>query len=268
MAKSIPDGICNICGVNGPLSFEHTPPASAFNDCKVLYANVDSYWNDGPGNEKPPRGQQFQRGYGKKSLCERCNQLTGRWYVFSFSRWCRQGMEFYDKTKGLTRYVHFATISPLPVLKQIATIFLARYGNWFTPDKKDSLVRFVLNQQERYLDPKYRFWVYQVAPGPLRDVPPSVSLNIVTGDMMTHAAEFAFPPFGYMMTLSSKPNDSRLCEITHFARYGYLDLVQVALDIAILPNHGHSLGDYRKFRDMPAKKGEPNVVLKYPGHDA
>ena len=82
MTERRANGICNICGANGPLSFEHTPPRSAFNDCKVLYSTADSYWNHGPGRDKPPIGRQFQRGYGRTSICERCNQTTGAWYVF------------------------------------------------------------------------------------------------------------------------------------------------------------------------------------------
>ncbi len=172
-------------------------------------------------------------------------------------------MEFYDCIKRFNSYLHIATLSPLPVIKQIATIFLARYGDSFTFDKKESLVRFVLNKEQRYLDPKYRFWVYQVAPGPLRDVPPCGIFD-AKSSATTFGAEFAFPPFGYMMTLDSSPNDNRLCEITHFARYSHLDITQIALQMAVLPNHGPTLGDFRSFRDMPAtKNGAPNVVFEH-----
>ena len=140
----------------------------------------------------------------------------------------------------------YRALWPLPVIKQIATIFLARYGDYFSPDKKESLVRFVLNKEHRYLDPKYRFWVYQIAPGPLRDVPPCAKIDTTSGTV-TNGAEFSFPPFGYMMTLNSSPNDSRLCEITHFARFRFLDTAQIALRLSVLPNHGPTLGDYRTF---------------------
>ncbi len=258
----MPDGFCNICSVWGPLSFEHTPPESAFNNCKVLYMAADKYWNRGPGRDKSPKGKSFQRGYGRNSICEGCNHKTARWYVYYFAAWCKQGMEFYDCTKRFTSYLHIATLSPLPVIKQIATIFLARYGDSFTLDKKASLVRFVLNKEQRYLDPRYRFWVYQIAPGPLRDVPPCGIID-VKSSTTTFGAEFAFPPFGYMMTLDSSPNDNRLCEITHFARYSHLDITQIALQMAVLPNHGPTLGDFRTFRDMPTKNGTPNVVLEH-----
>lgn len=35
MAK-MPDGVCNICGNYGKLSFEHVPPKGAFNDRPVI----------------------------------------------------------------------------------------------------------------------------------------------------------------------------------------------------------------------------------------
>jgi hypothetical protein len=175
-------------------------------------------------------------------------------------------MEFYDRTKGTSAIMHLSTISPLPIIKQIATIFLARHGDYFDPDKKHTLVRFILNREKRFLDPKYRFWAYLVAPGPLRDVPPCIVLDTMNG-RSTHGAEFSFPPYGYMMTLYSEPQDSRLCEITHFARYNYFDIAQLALSLSVLPTHGPALGDYRSFKDMSHKLGEPNVVLKHPGLD-
>lgn len=265
MSHPMPQGVCNICGLLRPLSFEHTPPRSAFNASKVLYTSADAYWNQGPGQDLPPRGKQFQRGYGRNSICEGCNHKTAAWYVPYFSRWCLEGMKLYDRAKGSPAVLQLSTLSPLPVIKQIATMFLARHGDYFSPDKKETLVRFVLNREQRYLDPKYRFWVYLVAPGPLRDVPPCVTLNVEGGLKSTHGAEFSFPPYGYMMTLNSQPQDSRLREITHFARYGHLDIACLSLELEVLPTHGPSLGDYRSFKQISPKAGEPNVVLKHLG---
>lgn len=145
MSRCMPTGTCNICGDVGPLSFEHVPPRSAFNDRKVLLASVDDYWNRGPGRGQEARGKQFQAGYGANTLCERCNRTTGKWYVPFFADWCRQGMEFHDRTGGKASLLYFSTLYPLPILKQVVTMFLARNGAGFRADKKEPLVRFVLN---------------------------------------------------------------------------------------------------------------------------
>ena len=260
MSRRMPIGICNICGQTGELSYEHVPPRSAFNDCKVLLASVDSYWNHGPGRGRKARGMQLQAGYGANTLCERCNRTTGKWYVPFFSDWCRQGMEFYDKTGGKAALLYFSIIYPLPIIKQIVTMFLARNGGGIRADKKEPLVRFVLNREARYLDPKFRFWVYYVAPGPLRDTPPCAILNVKTGQAV-NGMEFSFPPFGYMLTIGSRPEDRRPFEITHFARYGPFEQDRVTLCLEELPTHTPVLGDYRSFKKMDRNGNETNVIL-------
>ncbi len=262
MSRRMSVGTCNICDQYCELSYEHVPPRSAFNDRKVLLCSVDSYWNHGPGQGRQVRGRQLQSGYGANTLCERCNRTTGKWYAPYFADWCRQGMEFYNKTQGKAALVYFSMVFPLPILKQIVTMFLARNGGGFQTDKKEPLVRFVLNRESRYLDPKFRFWVYYVAPGPLRDTPPCAILNIETGRAV-HGMEFSFPPFGYLMTMDSRPEDRRSFEITHFSRYGIDEMDRVMLSLEELPTHTPVLGDYRRFKQMERSAGEPNVVIGF-----
>jgi len=262
MAKRMMAGICNICGRNGDLSFEHIPPASALNNSKVLVASADAYWNRGPGQGQRATGKQYQSGFGENSLCEYCNHKTGQWYVSYFSRWCHEGMALYDHTKGKSALAHMSTIFPLPVLKQIVTMFLAQNGQYFRDIAKESLVRFVLNKDQRCLDPKIRFWVYLVAPGPLRKTPFCTVLNTVTGESV-QVMEFSFPPFGYMMTIDSRPADNRLSEITHFSRFQYHEMAWMSMRLGLLPTHTPVLGDYRSFKNMDRVDGEPNVVLDF-----
>ena len=107
-------------------------------------------------------------------------------------------------------------------------------------------------------------WVYQVPPGPLRDAPLGSTLNVITGQC-THGAEFSFPPYGYVVTMGSRPADPRLCEITWFSRFAYLEMTQVSLNMPVLPTHGPAFVDYRSFKDMSATNGQPKVVLRHPG---
>jgi hypothetical protein len=209
---------------------------------------------------KPARGRELKRGYGGNTICERCNHATGRWYAPYFTDWCKEGEWFFEKTGGKAAYMYVSTIFPLAVLKQVVTMFLARHGDQFRPDKREPLVRFILNREQRYLDPTFRFWVYYVAPGPLRDTPVCAVLNTVTGES-TFGTELSFPPYGYMMTMGSGPADSRPCEITSFSRYGALDMARLALKLEVLPTHTPVLGDYRNFKNMSRTKDEPNVVV-------
>jgi len=257
-------GICNICGAWKSLSFEHVPPRSALNKQKVLFTSAERYWNSGPGQGRKATGQEYKRGYGKTSICENCNNFAGRWYVPAFARWCQQAMQFWENSGGRSSVYHFTTLSPLPVIKQIATMFLALHGDEFAGPNRESLRQFVLDRRMSGLPPAIRFWVYYVAPGPMRNTPVCGVFNIFTGTA-TIGTEFSFPPFGYMVTFNSEPEAKhRLTEITHFTRYGESQITQLALSLEQLATHGPTLGDYRSFADMSHTTSDPNVVLSFP----
>ena len=122
------------------------------------------------------------------------------------------------------------------------------------------LVRFILDRERYYLDPVYRFWVYYVAPGPLRATPPCTVLNVYTGQQTT-GIEFSFPPFGYMMTLGSRPEDKRLYEISRFARYRPGEMERIQLNLATLPTHTAVLGDYRTFKTLDRNEIDTSTFL-------
>jgi len=168
-------------------------------------------------------------------------------------------MQFWDKTKGKASVIDLCTVYPLPIIKQVVTMFMSLNPSGFQANHQ-SLVRFVLDRERRYLDPMYRFWVYFVAPGPLRATPPCAILNIESGHH-TLGLEFSFPPFGYMMTIGSRPENSRLFEISHFARFPVGAMEWVQLNLATLPTHTPVLGDYRTFKQLERKAGDTNTVL-------
>lgn len=262
MSRGMKHGTCNICGVVGPLTYEHVPPESAGNDAKVIRTDADSYWNRGPGRGLDARGWQFQGGYGGHSLCQQCNNDTGRWYAPYFIDWCKQGRIIRDSTRGAPALHYLSPMFPLPVIKQIVTMFLARNGDRLGAAESVPLVRFVLNREQRYLDPKFRFWVYLVAPGPLRDTPPCATYSLDTG-RHTFGMEFSFPPYGYMMTIDSRPDDPRLCEVSWFTRYGYFDMAQVSVRLELLATHTPVLGDYRALKDLNWEGDLPRVFTKF-----
>ena len=68
--------------------------------------------------------------------------------------------------------------------------------------------------------------------------------------------EFSFPPFGYQFTINDAPEDKRLFEISSFSRYRYFEAERITLNLAVLPNHGPAMGDYRSFGDVKQKEGD------------
>lgn len=241
MARKRPEGTCHICGIFGPLSFEHIPPKSAFNNRPVVSLHFEQAISLGP--DDVVKGPQQQKGMGGYTLCERCNNLTGHWYGDKFVAWCYQGMEILERAGGKPTLIYLNYVFPLRVLKQIVTMFLSVNGDTFH-NYHPELARFVLSRDARFLPPKYRFFLYYNVEGRQRTVGVAAVANMETGNASL-LSEITFPPFGYVMTIDSNPPDGRLVEITHFARYAYEDFSVFSQRLPVLPTHVAFPGDYR-----------------------
>lgn len=241
MAQKRPQGVCHICGTFGPLSFEHVPPKSAFNNRPVIRLHFEQAISLGP--DEIVKGPQQQKGMGGYTICEKCNNLTGHWYGSEFVAWCYQGMEVLERANGKPTLIYLSYIFPLHILKQIVTMFFSVNGDSFHKVHPE-LVRFILNRNSRFLPPKYRFFMYYNLEGRLRTSGIAAIVNMKAGKTTT-LSEITFPPFGYVMTIDSEPPDSRLVEITHFARYSYGEFQVFTRRLPVLPTHLMFPGDYR-----------------------
>lgn len=242
MARKRPEGECHICGRHGPLSFEHIPPRAAFNDRRAVVAKFEKAIRLGP--DEVPRGPIQQRGMGGYTLCEKCNNDTGHWYGNQFLDWCYQGMDILNRSNGHPSLIYLYHLFPLPIIKQIATMFFS--VNYFRKVQPE-LVQFVLNKERRFLPPKYRFFVYYNTTGRLRYAGITGVMTDVGGPdfEVKLVSEISFPPFGYVMTIDSEPPDKRLAEITQFARFAYDKIAETTVELPVLPTYSPAPGDYR-----------------------
>lgn len=242
MGKKRPVGPCHICGVIGPLSFEHIPPRAAFNDRPVIPVSFPETLNLGPDDK--PQGKAQQKGMGAFTLCDRCNNNTGSWYGQQFVNWCYQGFEILSRTNGKPSLFHLNYVFPLSVLKQVVTMFFSVNSDTFASVHPE-LVRFILNRERKYLSPKYGFYVYYNTEGKLRAFGVSGRVNIHSGKAVVFS-EITFPPFGYVMTIDSDPPDNRLVDITYFSRFDYNEFRILSLKLPALPTYVAVPGDYRE----------------------
>lgn len=242
MNKSKRKGICHICGQEGFLTFEHIPPKKAFNNRKVIILEFDEVISLGP-DEIPTSGRQNQKGMGAYTLCARCNNNTGSWYANRFIEWCYQSMEILERAEGRPGLVYLNHIFPLPILKQIITMFFSVNGPEFRTTFPE-LEGFVLNKEKKYLPDRYRFFVYYNLSSWLRSIGITISANIKT-QQITTLSEMSYPPFGYVITVDSEPPDQRLIEITHFARYDYNEFAVIYLKPPLLQINTPYPADYR-----------------------
>lgn len=242
-----PMGYCHICGEYCELSFEHVPPRAAFNNRRVVKVKLEEVISLGP--DAKVNGPIQQKGAGSYALCHKCNNLTGHWYGRRFVDWCYQGMDILIRSKGKPSLLYLNYLFPLAILKQIITMFLAA-TNYRFAQANPALTHFVLNREEKYLPPQYRFFTYYNIEGMFRSTGISVRLDVNTGRTII-MNEISFPPFGYLLTLDSDPPDKRLFEITFFSQYSYNEFAVMSLQLPVLPTHlPQYAGDYRTRKEI------------------
>lgn len=260
MSKREVVDICHLCGCVGKLSFEHIPPRKAFNNRPLIHVEFEKAISLGPDVE--PKGDIYQRGSGGYTLCENCNNSTGSWYAKHFIDWCYQGMDILNKTKGKPTLIYLHYLFPLSILKQIIVMFFSINADTFQKVNSE-LVRFVLNRNSKYLSPRYRFYVYYNTSRIHRCLGVTARLNIGMGKNIDLISEFAFPPFGYVMTIDTKVKpDNRLFEITHFSGYSYNQRKVMTVKLPLLPVNTVFPADYRTQKEINEQVKKSKDAMK------
>ena len=274
MARKPVFGNCRICRKYKKLSFEHVPPRAAFNDCPAVGKQIFELINKNPDNYFEKKGRISQRGVGAYTFCEECNNNTGGWYGTAFAEWARQSMDILEYAHGSPSLYYRFRIFPLRVVKQIICMFFSITDDLFGCNHPD-LVRFVLNKNERHLNPDIRiFAYYNVGPhgryiggASIEKMRPD-EINRDTMDDIIHKTESDFAksrllseiaciPLGYVMNFGSEAPDNRLLDISFFAKYAYDDYTPIELQLPVLPIYTYFPGDYRS-REQVHQDAEAN----------
>ena len=259
MAKQTrPEGVCHLCGEHCVLSFEHVPPEKAFNDKPAFLIPFEEAIHLGPDDEPQSRPKKQQRGMGGFTLCESCNNNTGSWYGGHFVQWSYDAAMLLERSDGKPTLHYPYYIYPLPILKQIISLFLS-VNSPRMQRKHSELAHFVLNKEVKYLNPRYRFFAYYTTEGRPRQLPFGRMYDIFT-DTDPYLSEITTFPFGYVMTIDSKTPDSRLFDISHFSRYEYDEFVVLSLRFAVLPTHVTVPGDYRTKEEITRVETEEEAL--------
>ena len=218
--------MCAICGQFGPLTKEHVAPRKAFNDGSVLFEKMEGAL---PSGEVRWRDRTLQGGNWVRTLCDKCNTLTGHWYgqaYVEFSRRCAEACERVKRPEesGTASF----RIAPSRVAKEALAIFCSACG--------PSLASEHVGLQSLILDPKVqglltplRLYAYLCLGGKhekgavvARSSGKARVVNLPTGAFKI-VAEFAYWPVGWVLSFT----DQRLpllAEVTHWlSDYGYED---------------------------------------------
>lgn len=249
MAKRSIEDYCRICGLYGKMSEEHVPPKAAFNDRRYIEVKFDDTLKLGP--EDIPEGPKRQGGVTFYTLCESCNNKTGGKYSRAFVDWCYGGMSILQRSGGDPGLIYAHDVYPLRVIKQIMVMFLAINSHAFrrTPIGKE-LARLVFNWDEKGLPDEVRFYTYFNKTGQYRYFPIATGGDWQQGTIHV-LSEITYPPYGYVMTIDTEAPDSRLFDITHFARFERGEQATVRLELPLLPTYfGTIPGDYRPLEEI------------------
>lgn len=254
-------GYCRICGIYGRLSFEHCPPAKAFNEDPIVLANVEKLRAGYHPDNYDLDGRKQQRGAGAYTLCERCNNNTGSWYGPAYVKFAKQGMEYLQSSRSAGVFTLPLRIMPLRVVKQVICMIMSVNGPKFQRTQRD-LVRFVLNKGLRHLPNHVRLFAFYSIGDRSRSAGVSELLKGYGSAFSTGYvfSEITFPPFGFVLIFNCAAPDDRLTDISHFADdFGYEDERTVWIRLPVLPVYTFYPGDYRN-RDKVLKDAGKNLT--------
>lgn len=189
----------------GELSYEHIPPAAAFNNKSTrvyrgAHALKKSYGL--LGDSESLSSEELQRGSGAYTLCIKCNSFTGSKYAVEFVKACRQAasakcLDGDRKFNGID--IGFSRINPLKFAKQVIAMFASINRPEFFDDQHE-LRRLVLNELEYGIDvSKYGLFMYLHHSTVAYNV--GLSTQVMLDGSAIRLSRLTTTPFGFVLVL-------------------------------------------------------------------
>jgi len=150
------EGICHICLRKMPLTKEHIPPKSAFNNCPQLW----DYFilSDKGGGVK---NKKLQNGLWVKTICQTCNNevcsIYAKEYVYFVKDLVSSSKLFDSYGEAILTKIEYDS---LYLAKEIATMILAIEPLTFAKHNEE-LRRFVLNK-DLVINPRFNILAFLV----------------------------------------------------------------------------------------------------------
>jgi hypothetical protein len=167
-----------------------------------------------------------------------------------------QGMALYKAVPNGSSLALPFHIFPGRVAKQIMCMFASVCGPGLFKEEP-ALTRFVLNGDHRGIPSKFRLYCFLMSrdSGANRQAGLTGLMSGLPGAPGTEVhmfAEIAFPPFGYILTVESRPNDRALTDITFFAQSGYQEFRSLHLPLPTRAVNSYFPGDFRTAEEWNA----------------
>lgn len=237
-------GRCNICGQDGPLTVDHTPPKSCGG---VTAAQVRTLTQQLGNGVEGKRNTRLQTRVARRTLCERCNTLLGHQYDPALADFCRQVRTAADAVVHLP--VEFrARIRPQAVIRSVLGHMVA-----FEPDRylkgavTEPLRDYILDASRSLPDSiKVYYWFY---PYQQTVHVPGAALGTlgVRGQGQIDPVFFwllKFYPLAFMATIDANSNPTQVESLNFFRTATVTDEHEVLVPLApVKPSHWPELPD-------------------------
>lgn len=236
MGKKKRTGKCHICGEIRELTFEHIPPRSAFNsgnakiyDYMDIHESGNNCW-DFTGLKYTP----YQKGVGKYTLCARCNNNVGTWYVVDYANFV---MNLHNAIKGHSfsqdegLLVYAKDIYPLRIIKSVLAMFCSLNHENFADCH--NIRKFLLNKTEKDLGGNCGVSMYLSNGSIMKQLPLSVigkhDINYPYTSFRT-VSEITWLPCGYIFD-TDRANNKENIDITDFSKFGYNEKIDMEIKL-------------------------------------
>lgn len=275
-------GICALCGKQCELTYEHIPPRAAFNSKPAkMYSGETLLFNGDrlPWDVQGLRYIDRQKGAGKYSLCQECNNNTGTWYGDTYKDIAYIVADALEKKKNESvQGIGIKEIYGARFIKQIISMFcsvndyhfLAGYLNPTKVEDKiqhsplfqtlidaqkalydavflfEELRAFVRNKDAVGLDKsKFKLCMYATNSDLLKTNGLSTVINFTENSFLT-LSEITVPPLGFLLYINP-PNECKYTgiDITALSDYGYDEKVKIEFPFQVLDMNTYFPTDYR-----------------------
>ena len=198
-------GQCHICGKYSKLTFEHIPPENAMNSGSATIYTGDNVMKRYRGEKAKYINQQ--QGMGKHTLCEKCNNNTGSWYVPTYNNVAKDVASYLYKTEQLNHgdiiSFSFKNIPVLSFVKQVITMFCSL----LTPleVKRLGFDRFLLHKENNEINTKLfdiHIYLTSKSVGQLMIGPATAFFKTDSGIDTQLVSDLCVYPFGFILNLT------------------------------------------------------------------
>lgn len=264
---------CRLCGEERPLTFEHIPPRAAYNRGRVSMLGVEDWLKHDADPDGPePRRQIQQRGSGAYSLCEECNNLTGRLYVPELSAWVQAGAEvlfgkpgfaaaYRDERRTVYADWKLQGCRPGRFLKQVATMLLAMSPPTLG-DRFPELRSYARDPDKLGLPPELQLYLALYAGPNGRYAAGVAQVSLEPGGGIHHVYELAAPPFSYILSIDEPSLVIEAGNISNFATVGVEQTADVEMQLIIGYGETPLPLDFRSPAAVTAEMAETEAAMR------